>query len=193
MRETYSDEELLDLMRLGEQSAFSSLYHRYWATMFNNAYKRLKNRDLSQDVVQNVFADLWERRAVVEIANLPAYLHTAVRFQVLKQLALDESRIAMIDVFESELTSNQRTDDDLRENQIKELLRIWIAALPEKRREIFLQHYFHGKTTEQIAIELNISQKTVQNQLTTATSIIKNHFDRILLIEMLSNYMLSQV
>lgn len=190
MEDTYSDKELLERLGFGDQSAFTALYRRYWQNMFNNAYKRLRSKDLSQDIVQNIFADLWERRSHVEIADLPAYLHTAVRFQVLKQLARDENQTAMMDVFENEIASNQKTDDALRENQIRELLSAWISALPEKRREIFLQHYFHGKTTEQIACELNVSQKTVQNQLNTAATVIKDNFDRILLVEILSDYLL---
>ena len=186
---TFSDNELFNLIQAGDQAAFGALYRRHWQSMFNNAYKRLKNRDISQDVVQNVFTDIWDRREAVVIENIPAYLHTAVRFQVIKQSVAAPDHAAMIDLFETDIVSAGRADDTLIGNEVKQLLRLWIDALPEKRREIFILHYFNGKSTEEIAGHLQISQKTVQNQLHTATTAIKSHFDKILLAEVISSFL----
>jgi len=184
---TFNDNELFNLIQTGDQAAFGALYRRYWQSMFNNSFKRLKNKDLSQDVVQNIFTDLWERREVVRIENIPAYLHTAVRFQTIKQAAASPDDVAITDLFETDIVSVGRADDTLIGNEVKELLRLWIEALPEKRREIFILHYFRGKSTEEIAESLQISQKTVQNQLHTATTAIKSHFDKIILLEVISS------
>jgi RNA polymerase sigma factor (sigma-70 family) len=186
---TFNDNELFNLIQTGDQAAFGALYRRYWQSMFNNAYKRLKNKDLSQDVVQNIFADIWERKEVVCIENVPAYLHTAVRFQVIRAAVKSPDEVAISDLFEINIASSGRTDDALLGDEIKELLRLWIDALPEKRREIFILHYFRGKSTDEIAESLQISQKTVQNQLHTATTAIKSYFDKILMLEVISSFL----
>ncbi len=65
------------------------------------------------------------------------------------------------------------TDDLVLEKEILALMRVWIAALPAKRREIFLLHYTEDLTTKEISEYLGISQKTVQNQLNTASQALR--------------------
>ena len=81
----FCDADLVVFLIEGDEKAFTELYRRHWQNMFNSAYKRLHNTAQSQDIVQNIFADLWERKGDVYIENIQAYLHTAVRFQVFKQ------------------------------------------------------------------------------------------------------------
>lgn len=183
---TFCDKELIDLLKVGDESAFTELYRRHWQSMFNGAYKRLQDTEQSQDIVQNIFTDLWERRGEVEIDNLPAYLHTAVRFQVIKQTTRQPQNSGFLNAFETTLTSSGQTDDALLENEVLDLLKLWIAALPEKRRAIFLLYYFEDRSTSDIALHLEISQKTVQNQLNTATTTLRSRLEKILFFDLLA-------
>jgi len=69
-------------LRQGDETAFDEIYLRYWKKFYNEAYKRLRNAELCEELVQDVFADLWIKRGHAAIENLEAYMSTAVRYQV---------------------------------------------------------------------------------------------------------------
>lgn len=168
------DEQILfALLKQGDERAFAKIYDCYWAQLYNSAYKRMPEKEKCQDIVQTVFADVWLRRDQLEIEKLSAYLHTAVRFQVLKQLTRSPKHSFIGDMFIADLISPLETDANLLDKEAQALLRLYISALPEKRRDIFVMHYMHGLTTANIAVKLGISRKTVQNQLTTASHALK--------------------
>lgn len=163
------DLALFALVKQGDNPAFEHIYNKYFALLFKTAYKRLPDKDKCQDVVQNVFVDLWKRRTALEIRDLQAYLHTAVRYQALKVIARQPGRTTFVADFEKEIISSLHADEILLDKEAKNLVEQFIGALPAKRRAIFIRHYIDELSTAQIAVELNVSQKTVQNQLGTAS------------------------
>lgn len=169
----YDDKELLHLVSQSVPTAFEELYHRHWQSLFNSAYKRLKNIEQCKDLVQDVFTDLWIRRGKVEIENLNAYLHAAVRFQVYKKIAAGKIITAFFEAFETIATSPFEAEKNVAEKELAELAKAWVKSLPVKRKEIFLLHFVEKLTTQEIADRLNISQKTVQNQLGTAAKSLR--------------------
>jgi RNA polymerase sigma-70 factor (family 1) len=172
-RNSEHDKVLFDLLKQGDETAFGKIYKLYWVELYNAAYKRLPEKEKCQDVIQNVFADLWNRREILELENPLAYLHTAVKFQVLKHISRTPKKSHFAHSFENQLISPMKADGQLLDREVKGLLELFIKALPEKRRKIFVLHYFEGLSTAKISVQLNISQKTVQNQLTTATHALK--------------------
>jgi RNA polymerase sigma-70 factor (ECF subfamily) len=172
-RNSEDDHVLFDLLKQGDEAAFAKIYNLYWVELYNAAYKRLPEKEKCQDIIQNIFTDLWNRKAELDLEKPLAYLHTAVRFQVLKHISRSPKSNFFAESFENELISPLQADGELLEREVGELIELFIKALPEKRRKIFLMHYFEGLSTAQISVELNISQKTVQNQLTTATHALR--------------------
>lgn len=176
------DDALFDLLKQGDEAAFVKIYNLYWVELYNAAYKRLPEKEKCQDIIQNVFTDLWNRKAELDLEKPLAYLHTAVRFQVLKHIARSPRNSFFGKSFENELISPLQADGILLEREVGLLLELFIKALPEKRRNIFIMHYFEGLSTSKIAFELNISQKTVQNQLTTATQALRLRLTHLFLV-----------
>lgn len=168
-RNSEHDHVLFDLLKQGDETAFGKIYNLYWVELYNAAYKRLPEKEKCQDIIQNIFTDLWNRKAELDLENPLAYLHTAVRFQTLKHIARSPKNSFFARSFENELISPLQADGMLLEREVAELIELFIKALPEKRRKIFVMHHFEGLSTVKIAAELNVSKKTVQNQLTTAT------------------------
>lgn len=163
------------MLSQGNAEAFETLYANYWESLYNAAYKRLRNEELCKDVVQDVFVDLWTRREKLAIENLPAYLHTAVRFQVLKLINKRSATEAFLDPFEAVIISHLNADGNIREKELSRIIHAWMEELPRKRREIFLLYFEQEYSTKEIASQLNISQKTVQNQLGTAVQSLHAH------------------
>ncbi len=172
---SYSDGELLTLLAQDNRDAFELLYRRYWLQLFDAAYQRLKNTQQAEDIVQDIFITIWTRRAVLKIANLPGYLHAAVRFRVLNYVARDAAAPAFYEPFEAIISGSQAADGNLLEKELIGLLHAYIKTLPKKRRQIFLLHLRENLSTKEIAGRLNISQKTVQNQLGTALHGLRTH------------------
>jgi len=186
------DEQILfALLREGDESAFEQIYKLYWTQLFNTAYKRLPEKEKCNDIIQNVFTDLWNRRATLDLDNPSAYLHTAVRFQVLKQVSRNPKNNAFTESFETELISPLTTDGEVLEKEVKVLIELFIKALPQKRRDIFLMYYFKGLSTAQIANQLNVSQKTVQNQLATASNALRLRLTQLFLSMLILMFLLS--
>lgn len=166
--ETHTDQVLLALLVRNDRNAFTVLYRRYWPTLYEAAWKRLKNAQQAEDIVQEIFITLWTRRAALKIDNLPAYLHTAVRFRVLNYVERDLANAAFYEPFEAITASVSNADDLLIEKELTSLVNTYIESLPEKRRAIFILHLKERLSTKEIADRLQVSQKTVQNQLGTA-------------------------
>ncbi|WP_170845701.1 RNA polymerase sigma factor [Parapedobacter composti] len=159
-----SEEELVSLLREGDESAFSAIYERYWQVLYNSAFKRLSNRQLSTDVVQEVFCDLWTRRHTLEIRNLTTYLFHAVKYQVYKTARKDKSALHFFEKFDH-LCSAPKTDTLVLEKELFHRFQVWQATLPASRRRIFEMRYEEDMPVSEIARVLGISPKTVQNQL----------------------------
>src|SRR5260221_2534796 len=82
------DHELLRLLKQSNDEAFTEIYLRYWDKLIVVAMHRLGNIEEAREVVQNVFCNLWKRRASLEISHtLNTYLATAVKYEVVKRFA----------------------------------------------------------------------------------------------------------
>ncbi len=179
-RKVYTDCELVDLLKEGNEGAFNEIYNRYWRKLYNECYKRLKDDELSADVIQDIFADLWIKRANKNIDNLAAYLHTSTRYQVFllykknKQITCFEEPVECIAI------SSLQADSIFHEKELRECIAIWLEMQPEKRREVFRLRFGEDLSTREISELLNVSQKTVQNQFTTSINLLRTHLGKLL-------------
>jgi RNA polymerase sigma-70 factor (family 1) len=180
---SYTLEELLLHIKEDDHSAFDELYTRTWKQLYIKAYSRLKQEDLAKDILQEVFVDLWNKRHVKEINNLEAYLTQAVKFKVLDQFR-KSSRQEFVEVenFIEEIKASDYADSNLINKEFFKSLKTWIDALPHKRKEIFRLKYQEGLSNKEIGLKLNISQKTVQNQVLNSSSELRQLIRRALFI-----------
>ena len=163
----YTDTELTTLIAEGDKPAFAELYNRYWLELYNKAYQRLQNKEQVEDIIQDVFVKLWVRRAEVTIDNVQAYLHTAIRFGILNYMERKTGPKSFLDLFDA-IAYSPAADEVILEKELLVLISAYIDSLPNKRQKIFLMHMKENLSTLEIAERLNISQKTVQNQLATS-------------------------
>ncbi|QEC44036.1 RNA polymerase sigma factor [Pseudobacter ginsenosidimutans] len=166
---SYNDQELLAQMTQNNHKAFEELWNRYWELAFNVAYKRLKDEDQCQDLVQDLFIDLWDRRAKLFIDNFPAYLNSAIRYKVYKVLSRKNTDAPYYEAFDELVATAMGADNAVVEKELQDLATAWLNTLPAKRKEIFLLYFRENLSTKEIADRLNISQKTVQNQIGTSS------------------------
>lgn len=178
----YSLDELLQLVRESDNLAFDELYRRTWKKLYTRAFQKLRDEDLAKDVVQEVFVDFWNKRQIRNIQNVEAYLLQAVKFKVIDRFRKKDFIVEEIDDFAEVLASSEFSDSKLLDDELNMLLNYWINQLPNKRKEIFLLKYEEGLSTEEIGKLLNISTKTVQNQILNATAFLRSLMHKILFL-----------
>jgi RNA polymerase sigma-70 factor (ECF subfamily) len=162
----WPDAKLLDLLRLDDREAFEILYNKYSARLFHAAYNLFRDSDVCEDLVQELFIDLWTKRNQLNITSLEAYLKVAIRHRVIYYIRTKKATLDL-DVVD-ELIEKYTADSKLLQNDISQLLETNVAQLPEKCRQIFTLSRKEYLSNKEIASRLNISIKTVENQMTIA-------------------------
>ena len=173
--QNFTDQTLLTLLKQGDKEAYTVIYDRYKNLLYNHAYKKLGDPEEVKDVLQELFTNLWNKRADIPVAmNLSGYLYAGVRNRVLNLLSHK--------VVENKyLTSIQRnspeedysTDLAIREKELADLIQKEIDQLPPKMREVFLLSRKENLTHQEIAGQLAISEQTVAKQVTNALRILR--------------------
>lgn len=166
-------EELFWQIKEDDQRAFDELYARTWKQLYVKTYSRLKIEDLSKDIVQEVYVDFWNKRHSRDIQNVQAYLMQAVKFKVLDEFRKSKYEFVELDNFIEQIRDGSDADSQLISKEFFTALKAWTETLPAKRREIFKLKYEEGLTNKEIAERLDVSVKTVQNQLLNSSAELK--------------------
>lgn len=169
----HTDIELWQQVKADNSEAFDELITRFWPLLFNSAYKRVASREVCEDLVQDIFLHIWLRRASLKIEHLGSYLQTAIRFRVYTHYSRNKFTRDFLELFENITDNAALADEQLKYKELRSLIRAWINTLPAKRQRIFKLYIEENLSTREIARELNITQKTVQNQLNRSFGSLK--------------------
>lgn len=171
-----SDEMLTERVRASDEAAFRLLFERYQPVLFRSMRAATGDNDDAHEIVQETFVRVWNRRASLR-SDLPllGYL-----FRIARNLIRDDAKHqAVRSRYESDVPPPERseTDDPERWLQVRlleeRLAAILRDALPDKCREVFVLSRVEGWTNAEIAEQLGISVKTVENQMTKALKIVR--------------------
>ncbi len=173
----WTDQMLLDIIRLQDDHlAFAELYKRYWKKIFALAVNSFHSPEMAEECVQDIFCSLWTRRASLQLKySLYTYLAAAVKYKVINMMDKfhrKEQKLAHL-TFATELACS--AEMPLLEKEFLASLNKAVNQLPEKCRIVFKMSREEGKKHKQIAKELNISEKTVNNHLTKALKDLNRH------------------
>jgi RNA polymerase sigma-70 factor (family 1) len=182
---TLDDKQLLDLLQQGDEFALAEIYERYWSKLYLQAYNVIRDRQIAEDIVQEVIVQLWIRRSVAEIASLKAYLYTCIKYQTFK--ALPTAR-AKTNLMQEHIAFVDDTGDLVMAKDFQQQLDIAVSKLPAKCRDVFNLSRKDHLSTKEVALRLGISPKTVENQLTIALRRIRFVLDSALVFAILIGY-----
>ncbi len=161
------DADLLALLKEGNEEAFVTIYHRYWECLLNAAYQRLRSREDAEEVVQEVFVNLYLRRNEIEPkSSLAAYLKTALKYKVIDMYRLQQLHYKHIDNLIAETQVDpQAVDEELAIKEFKLSVLSACQKLPQKCREVFIMFRFEELSHKEIAHRSAISVSTVKKHL----------------------------
>ena len=177
---------LFQEIKQNNTEAYEKFFKLYYAELVRFAYEYLKDKDAAEDLVQEVFVKLWEKRAGIEMKSAPkSYLYVTVKNHCLNKLKSEQRHV----LFEDDFADDQRfavsSASQLSEvKQLSEHIKQAMDKLPPRCGLIFKLSRFEEKSYKEIADILEISVKTVENQMGKALSIMRNdlkHYLQIIL------------
>jgi len=183
-----SDYDLTTLLRDGDRMAFTEIYDRYFLLLHAHAYKWMRNREETRDIIHELFLALWEKRETLSFEpSLPSYLSAAVRnriFNLLSHKRIESQYLTSLDNLDTE--GSCITDHLVREKQLTSLIETEIAGMPGKMREVFELSRKENLSHKAIAVQLNISELTVRKHVQHALKLLRFKLGIYLIFSFLS-------
>ncbi|SHF43255.1 RNA polymerase sigma factor [Pedobacter caeni] len=169
------DDELVELVKNGDHAAFTEIYNRYWPLLFLHVQRMVKDEDLAGDVVQEIFTWIWQRAPILDFnCALSSYLYTAARnkvFNLIRHQKIQVNYFKDIAAFIEE--GNYHVDEELRYKELLNTIESEIDRMPPRMREIFNLSRKEHLSHKEIAMQLEISESTVREQVKRALKVLR--------------------
>ncbi|WP_229216643.1 RNA polymerase sigma factor [Dyadobacter sp. 3J3] len=177
-----SETDLIEGLKNGDRDAFTVIYKEYWFRMFTVANRKLQNRALSEEIIQDIFTRLWKERETIRISQLDFYLFSAVRYEVIDQIRAAGRQNTYVEYYKAFSSFEDfNTENTVVFNDLVQMIDKGLEVLPPKSREIFRLNRFQHLTVAQIAVQVDLSEKAVEYHLTKATKSIRIYLKEILI------------
>lgn len=165
-------------LQRGEPSAVDYFFNKYANQLYRFVFSYLKSEADAEEIVQEIFIKIWEKRKDIDPNQaFRKYLFTiainSIRKSFLKKAREEKFKAELYDVL---MEQNNQEKEEINYALYLKILNEQIELLPKKRKEIFVMHKKEGLTVNEVAEILDISPKTVENQLTSAMKSIREGF-----------------
>ena len=173
-----TETELIASLQRGSVTAFEILFENYSQKLYRFSYSYLKSEAEAEDVVQEVFLKIWQNRSSLKTeTSFQSYLFT-IAFHAIQKSFNKKTRQQkfQLDLFELLSAENSTLEEQLNFETLIARLDQLIEQLPTRRKEIFLKRKKEGISIQNIALEMGISEKTAENQITEAMHSLRKSF-----------------
>ena len=184
------DEELLKRLRRGDEDAFKEIFSCYWYRLFKVARDRIKSREEAEEIVQDIFASLWENHSVLLISDLERYLFSSVRKGVISKirskLIHEKYRSYYLQLFPG---YSLATEETVKFDELSSAIENAILRLPEKSRQVFRLNRLQGLSVPEISETLKIPRRTIEHRLTESLRELRIHLKDYILFLVIVTYL----
>ncbi len=179
-----TDIQLLSLIKADHEQAFEEIYARHWKQLYSFAYKRVRSREVAEEIVQDFLTNFWAGRHKIDIrSSFEGYVYTSIKHLVLNYFAREARRNV---VFENLHRVNTDEDNSTEQvillHELHHVIAREVSYLPVKCRSVFELSRMQNKTNKEIAAALGISEKTVEGHLSKAIKRIKMAVNVLLIL-----------
>ncbi|GAA3617567.1 RNA polymerase sigma-70 factor [Flavivirga amylovorans] len=171
---TNADKKILKRLKKEDKKALTELYDSYWEILFLSSYNILKEREVCEEIIQDVFIDLWHNRAKLQIKiSLKAYLYACTRYKVFAQIR--KQKAIKVELFDDLKKRFQYTNPETKmmDKELVYQIEKTISTLPKKCRIVYKLSRNRQMSHKEIAEKLSISTKTVENHIGNALRVLK--------------------
>lgn len=181
-----SDNILLNLMKEGDSTSFNALFDRYWKMLYATVFSVCSDREVCSEIVHDIFLNLWLKREHLQIISFKAYILASARYHVYRHIKTDRKNSLEYRENLECLSQTVMNDGELniRYNDFEKSVDRELEELPRRCKEIFTLSRKEQLSNDEIAARLDISKRTVENQLTHALRHLRlsmKHFLTLLL------------
>lgn len=171
------ERDLMDRCAGGDRDAYANLYTGYLSALMKYMFLFTKSRELSEEIVQDVFVKIWEKKeGLLTVHSFQAYIFKTAKNQLLDHMRKEQSQSRFFTLsgpFEE--ACEEQADDNLIYGQYYQLAQDAINLLPEKRKQVFELKTREELSLDEIAERLAISKSVVKKQLYAATGFVKDY------------------
>ncbi|RIV67620.1 RNA polymerase sigma-70 factor [Flagellimonas aequoris] len=160
-------EKLAKMINQSDRNAFNSLFEILWEPMYIYASSLIMDDSIAKDLVQEVWIDYWQRREAVEVENIKSYLFKAIRYKcynALRDMKFNQTQIEAAHAVC--ISSEVEMEADVMD--LSKRINETISSLPKRCQEVFILSRMNHINNKEIAEKLNISQRSVENQISFA-------------------------
>lgn len=169
-----SDMQLIENLIQGDRSSFTIIYKKYWYKLFLIANKRLNDREISEELVQEIFVQLWEKRGTLTIICLEKYLARAMKYAVIDHIRSQIIKNNYFNYYRTFIDQNESdTENLIAINDLTTFLEKGLKSLPEKSQEIFRLSRMESWPVTKIATHLQLSEKGVEYHITKSLKTLR--------------------
>ena len=175
MNHSLNERQLVIQLKDGNQASFQELYHTYAPKLFAFSRKYLSSQEDAEEIVQEVFLRIWEKKENVdENQSFSSYVIQAAKHRIYNGFRKKVNEQAYLDfLIHADNLSKNFTDLDVEYQEVKRKAEYAINSMPPKRKEIFRLSRDGGLKNKEIAEKLQISIKTVENQMSQALKYLR--------------------
>lgn len=181
MSEPLSDRELLELLQRRPEEAMQLLFERHYASVVRVVLRIVGNEATAEDLAQDLMYDIWKNRQQLHInSSFDAYLRRAATNRSLNYLRDNKHRWDSDEALHVLPNKMPLGDQLLQGEELQQAIDHAIDSLPERCRLIFVLSRFEDMSNKEIAEQLGISVKTVENQMTKALRMLRTLLEPLL-------------
>lgn len=167
---------LFEEVKNGSQKAFRRLFELYWESMFIVAKTIVMDENIAKDIVQDIWLNLWQKRTTFNIKNFESYIFKSVNygcFKYLRDRKFNAAQTHLIETLQIKVNSEVENQHSLDETQL--VIETSLLALPPRCQEIFRLSREEAASNDEIATQLGISKRSVENQISIAIRAIRQN------------------
>ena len=169
------DEKWIAALKIGDKTAYEKIFKAYYSYVYSVAYRLTRDANIAKDACQEVFLELWKNRNKLTIKrSLKSYLHRGVINRSLNIIKSRKHHSGQELTVITEKTTNTTPQQILEHNELAQQLQKGIDSLPKRCRAVFVLSRHEGKSYKEIAGLLDISVKTVENQMIKALKALRS-------------------
>ncbi|WP_405605785.1 RNA polymerase sigma-70 factor [Polaribacter sp. Asnod1-A03] len=179
----HSDKDILQGIKNGDKRALTVLYDTYWKVLYISSYNLLKDKEVCEEIIQDVFIDLWNKQKELEIkVSLKSYLYACVRYKVFAEFR--KNKIIRVELFEDidRRLQYSTPETKMMHDELEIQIKLIVASLPDKCKKVYQLSRNEHLSHKEIAEKLGISIKTVENHITNALRVLRTSLGTALFI-----------
>lgn len=174
MQQQIADTDAWLEIQKGNKILFEGIFRKYYQMLCAFAISKLKDGEIAEEIVQEVFVKLWEKRQGLDVGNIKSYLFSSVNNTILNNFKHQQVRREHASEMKV-VQSDSMEDSEVEYNELQLKLSALINQMPEARQRVFKLVKIEGKKYKEVAAELGISIKTVENQMGSALKFLREH------------------